>query len=142
MLAYSDVVALLEPSLAAMGYGTSELAMPYFAPDPADNPVAQDQSPTSMVIINLTPGAGLDSEQVFDQAGLYIRTIGDQNDYDGAEKLAQDCDRALIAIDTSQKINGKHTLSIQRAGGAPALLLQDDGDRYHFTGNYIWEVVY
>lgn len=134
MLQYTDVVALLEAKLSP--------PLPYFDPGPGSDQVVIDQNPDEMCIISLTGGPGLDSEQVFDRAGLQIRTVGPQADYEGAETLAFNIDKALVSIDTSQAINGKHTLSIMRAGSGPSLLLIDDGGRYHFTCNYIWEVVY
>jgi hypothetical protein len=138
MLKYSDVKTYLEAYLSNLEYDP----MPYFDPGPGTDLNVQDLSPDSMVIITLNPGPGLDMEEVFDRPGLQIRAIGPQQDYDAAEQLAQDIDKALVAVDSSQSINGKWTLSVVRTGGAPALLLVDDGDRYHFTCNYIWEVVY
>lgn len=139
MLSYDDVQTYVQGSLTALNYYDP---LPMFDPGPGTDINVQDESPDSMVIITLTPGAGLDSEEVFDRAGIQIRTIGPQNDYAGAEKLAQDVDKAMVALDTSQSVNGKWTLSVVRAGGAPSLLLTDDGSRYHFTCNYIWEVEY
>jgi hypothetical protein len=138
MLNYVDVKDVVEAFLTAANWKP----MPFFDPGPGTDVVVQDKSPDTMVIITLTPGAGLDSEELFDRAGIQIRTIGPQEDYDTAEKLAQIVDRALIAIDHSQNLNGKRVLSVVRAGGAPALMPIDNGDRYHFTCNYIWEVQY
>lgn len=134
MLSYADVVELLEDQL--------EPPLPYFDPGPGADTGVQDLTPDTMCIITLSGGPGLDSEELFDQVGVQIRAIGPQQDYASAEALAQAIDKALVSIDTSQAINGKHTLSIIRSGGAPSLLLIDDGDRYHFTCNYIWEVAY
>jgi Bacteriophage minor capsid protein len=138
MLGYKDVQGYLEIALTNLDYDP----LPLFDPGPGSDLVTQDQTPNTMVIISLTGGPGMDSEEVFDQASIQVRTIGPQQDYDGAEKLAQDIDRALVALDHSQSINGKWVLSVIRTGGAPALLLQDDGDRFHFTCNYVWEVQY
>ena len=137
MLQYADVQTYLESQLTPL-YNP----LPVFDPGPGSDPKVQDLNPDMMVIISLTGGAGMDSEEVFDRASVQIRTVGPQQDYTGAEKLAQDVDRAMVKIDSSQSLNGKWTLSVVRSGGAPALLLIDDGDRYHFTCNYIWEVVY
>jgi hypothetical protein len=138
MLQYKDVKQVVVDALTAANW----TPMPYFDPGPGTDLDVQDLSPDTMVIITLTPGAGLDSEQVFDRAGIQIRTVGPQEDYDTAESLAQVVDRALIAIDHSQNLNNKRVLSVTRAGGAPALMPIDNGDRYHFTCNYIWEVQY
>ena len=139
MLSYADVEALLTQTLTNLG---TYDPMPVFTPGPSADIDATDISPYQLVIITLWPGGGLDSEEVFDRAGIQLRTVGPQSDYMHSEQLAQDCDRAMIAVDHSQNINGKWTLSIMRAGGAPALVQKDDGDRYHFYCNYIWEVVY
>ena len=138
MLNYADVKGVVSAALTAQNWKP----MPLFDPGPGSDLVVQDLTPDTMIIITLTPGAGLDSEELFDRAGIQVRTIGPQEDYDTAEKLAQAVDKALIAIDHSQQINGKRTLSVTRAGGAPALMPIDNGDRYHFTCNYIWEVQY
>ena len=138
MLAYADVEGFVASGLTALNYDP----LPFLDPGPATDPNVQDLVPGMMVILSLSGGAGLDSEQVFDRAGLQVRSIGDQQDYTSAEKLAQDIDNLLVGVDSSRSINSKWTLAIQRAGGPPAFLLKDNGDRYHFTCNYIWEVQY
>jgi len=138
MLQYADVSGYLTTALEALQYDP----LPYFDPGPASDAVIQDLSPNMMVIVTVGGGSGLDSEELFDRPGIQIRAIGPQTDYAGAEQLAQDIDRALVALDSSQSINGKWTLSVVRSGGSPSLLLKDDGERYHFTCNYIWEVEY
>jgi hypothetical protein len=142
VLSYRDVEGYLKNALQGVGYGTDLLPMPFFDPGPGADPDVQDQVPDMMVVVTVGGGSGLDMEEVFDRPAIQIRSIGPQADYDGAEKLAYDLDRAMVAIDQSQSINGKWTLIVVRAGGAPSLLLSDDGDRYHFTCNYIWEVEY
>ena len=116
--------------------------LPVFDPGPGTDLNVQDLSPNMLVIITLTPGPGLDIEGLFDRAAVQVRSIGNQQDYNSAETLAQDIDRVMTALDSSQMLNGKRLLSVVRSGGAPALLPSDDGDRYHFTCNYIWEVSY
>lgn len=138
-LTYADVQGYIAGYLTSLG---TYNPLPFFDPGPDADLVLQDQSPNYMVMIVVGGGAGLDVEEVFDRALVHIRTIGNQEDYTGAEKLAQDVDRGMNAIASSQSINNKWTLSIVRSGGAPSLLLRDDGDRYHFTCNYIWEVQY
>lgn len=138
MLKYSDVKGFLEAGLTSLDYD----ALPYFSPGPGTDPNIQAEAPDTMVVLTVGSGPGLDSEQIFDQAGIQVRAIGPQQDYDGGEQLAQDIDRLLVAIDHSQNVNNKWTLSVLRTGGPPSMLLKDDGDRYHFTCNYVWEVVY
>jgi len=96
-----------------------------------------------IVMITIGGGAGLDSEDVFDQPSIQIRSCGNQMDYNTAEQLAQDLDRAMYALGPSTTLpNGKRSLTVSRTGGGPALLLRDDAGRYHFTCSYIWEVQY
>jgi hypothetical protein len=139
MLAYADVEMFVSDYLTNLA---TYQPMPVFYPGPAADIDANDISPEMLVIISLWPGAGLDSEQVFDRAGVQLRTIGPQMDYSRGEQLAQDCDRAMLSLQISQYVNNKWTLSIQRAGGSPTLIQKDNGDRYHFYCNYIWEVEY
>jgi hypothetical protein len=139
MLSYADVTFLLTGYLTNLG---TYSPLPSFVPGPATNLDAEDFAPEQLVIISFMPGMGLDAEELFDRQGVQLRAVGAQMDYMGAEKLAQDCDKAMMSIDISQNINGKWTLDIWRAGGGPTLVQKDDGDRYHFFCNYIWEVEY
>lgn len=138
MLTYADVEGYLTAALPGLGVDP----LPTFVPGPGSDGVIQDFSPDTMVILTVGGGPGLDSEELFDRGGVQARTIGPQHDYNGAEALAQAVDKAMIALDHSQQINGKRLLSVLRTGGSPTLLLKDDGDRYQFTCNYIWEVEY
>ena len=138
MLSYTDVQTFISNYLTNIGY----TPLPVFDPGPGVTVDAIDKAPNQLVILTLTAGASLDAEQVFDRPAVQVRSIGPQLDYLNAETLAQDIDKAMVAVDQSQYINGKWVLSILRTAGAPQLLLKDDGDRYHFTCNYIWEVVY
>lgn len=139
MLALADVESLLTSYLTNLG---TYNPLPVFTPGPMADLDAVDIAFEQLVIITLWPGMGLDAEQMFDRAGVQLRTVGIQTDYTNAEQLAQDCDKAMMSIDLSQHINGKWTLDIWRAGGAPTVVQKDDGDRYHFYCNYIWEVEY
>jgi hypothetical protein len=138
LLQYADVQSYLEPKLVAKGYDP----LPVFDPGPGSFIDAIDVSPDMLIIITPWPGGGLDSEAIFDRAAIQLRTVGPQMDYAKAEQLAIDCDQALISFALSQLVNEKWWLSVQRAGGSPALLQKDDGDRYHFYCNYIVEVEY
>ena len=123
--------------------GTYVDQFPVFYPGPAADVDAQDiTGDNRLVIVTLWPGGGLDMEEYFDRAGVQLRTAGKPLLYSDGEQLAQDCDRAMLSVDHSQRINGKWTLAITRAGGAPTLIQKDDGDRYQFYCNYIWEVEY
>jgi len=138
LIGFADVQAWLEPKLVAAGYNP----LPVFDPGPGPNLDAQDVDPNMLVIVSPWPGGGLTTEELFDQGAVQIRAVGPQNDYDTAEQLARDCDKGMISFDLSQRVNGKWWLSVTRAGGSPALLLQDQGDRFQFYCNYIVEVEY
>jgi hypothetical protein len=138
MLTYTDMQVYLSSWLTGLQYNP----LPVFNPGPGLNTDAIDVSPARLVVLSLSSGAGLSTEEVFDRPGVQVRTVGLQMNYSDAEKLAQDIDRGMIAVDSSRYINGKWVLSIVRSGGGPSLLMKDDGDRYHFTCNYIVEVQY
>lgn len=138
MLTFSDVETYLKGYLTTLGYSP----LPFFDPGPGTNLDAADANPDRLVLCQIGGGAGFDVEMIFDRPMVQIRTAGLQMDYSDAEKLAYDCDQGMTAIDQSQYLNGKWVLAITRVGGGPSLLLKDDADRYHFTCNYIWEVVY
>lgn len=132
---YRILEAYLATYLTGIGYDP----LPVIDPGPGPNRDALDLSPASLVLLTIGPGAGLSSEGVFDRPSVQVRAIGEQNDYDSAEKLAFDCDTGLLLIDHSQSVGGRWFTSFNRFGGNPALLLKDDADRYHFTCSYIYE---
>jgi hypothetical protein len=137
LLSYSDVVEYLAGWLTGLGYDP----LPVFDPGPGVDTDAIDVSPGRLVLLTLGSGAGYDVEMVFDRPAVFVRTVGNQMDYADAEKLAFDVDAGLtFPLDHSQLLGDKWLLSVVRAGGGPALLLKDDGDRYHFTCSYIMEV--
>jgi hypothetical protein len=138
MLQFVDIETFLQAQLTVLGYNP----LPVFDPGPGYNLDAQDASPDQMVLVSIGAGAGFSTEQVFDQPMVQLRAIGKQSDYTDAEKLAQDCDKIMSGVAQSQFINGKWVTAINRVGGGPSLLIKDDGDRYHFTCNYIVEIEY
>jgi Bacteriophage minor capsid protein len=144
MLKYEDVRGFISTLLSELGYGTETNPMPVFTPGPGTLGTVLDISPGRLVILTMGAGAGLDMEEVFDRPSVQVRSVGLQMDYNDAETLAQNIDQGLIGalVNGSQVVNGKYTLRIVRAGGGPALLEKDTGDRYHFVCNYIWEVTY
>lgn len=142
ILTYSDVKTFLTASLEP-AYAD---AMPVINPGPTADQDMQDISPDRLVLVAMQAGLGMDGEELFMRPVVSIRSIGAQGlidpAYTDAETLAFAIDKALIAVDSSQFINGKWTLSIMHATGTPSLLMHDDAGRFHFLCNYIWEVVY
>jgi hypothetical protein len=138
MLSFVDLETYLKGWLTEVGYDP----LPYFDPGPGTDLNAIDASPGRLVLLTIGSGAGFTTEQVFDRPMVQVRTAGLQSDYSDAEKLSQDCDRAMTAVAQSQFLNGKWCLSINRLSGSPLLLLKDDADRYHFTCSYIVEIQY
>src|SRR6516225_8429916 len=109
MLMMRDVTFLLNNYLTSTGRYP---VLPVMVPGPATNVDAEDFAPEALVIISLWPGTGLVTEQLFDRAGVQLRTVGKQIDYPSAEMLSMDCDKAMMSIDISQDINGKWTTDI------------------------------
>jgi len=138
MLTYDDVRTLISDGLTVKNYNP----LPVFQPGPGPDLDAQDSSPYQMVVVQLLAGLGQATEGLFDKASFQIRAIGPQGDYTSAETLARDIDQVLMATVASRSASGKWGLPLYRTGGAPALLMQDNGDRYHFICSYIWEVEY
>lgn len=137
MISYTDVEEYLSAWLTAADYNP----LPVFAP--GTDADALDIAPNQLVLVSVGSGPGLDTEGIFDRPNIQIRAAGNQQDYEDAEKLAYTLDQAMFALGGSTKLaSGKWSLTVSRAGGGPALLLKDDGGRYHFTCNYIWEVQY
>lgn len=133
MLRISDVETYLKSFLTGIGYNP----LPVFSAGPGANDDALDESPDRLVLLSFGSGAGMSNEYVFDNPALQVRTAGKQMDYNDAEQLAFDVDKGLLKYDHSMFMGTVWITSIQRAGGNPALLLKDNGDRYNFTCTYI-----
>lgn len=110
-----------------------------FNPGPATNQMLQKLSPQAIVFISIGGGAGLTTEQMFDRPFIGIRVVGRQNDYDGAEELANVIDLSLLKRDTSGMVGSTYTLYITRTGGRPQVVEYDVANRYHFSCTYIAE---
>lgn len=133
---YSDVQAFVSAGLTAKGYTT----LPLFDPGPATNPTLLQQSPGQIVFLTVGNGPGLDTEEIFDRVFILVHAVGAQYDYAGAEKLADDLDRILLAADHNTTIGTAKALYINRVGGRPDLNDYDVANRYHFQCSYIAEV--
>lgn len=101
--------------------------------------------PGKCVVLTLTGGPGtLTEEGAFTAVSFQVRSIGEQNDPDSAEKLAWDLDRLFRAVPT-QTVQVPadpapvlvRLMSVARSGSPPSPLMVDDADRHHFVASYI-----
>jgi hypothetical protein len=111
--------------------------MPVLDPGPSSDARLLKLSPNAIIFLSLGDGRGFDTEQLFDQPFIRTRVVGPQNDYVTAEQLAADVDAALCSVVGNTMVGSALTRFINRAGGAPSLLVRDTAERYHFTCTYI-----
>lgn len=146
MLAYRDVETFVSEGLAKLGYGsanpdTGEQArtMPVINPGPGTIAALTKLTPGPLVFLTVGNGAGLELEQTYDQVFLTVRCLGQQNDYDFAERLAYDIDEMLLKITGTADgtIGAARVLYVTRTGSAPQLTDFDASNRYHFQTTYI-----
>lgn len=90
------------------------------------------------VVLTLRGGGSTILERTFDRPTLQVLTRGPQFDPDGAEKLAQSIDDALMAP-TITTIGETRVISIDQLGGPPALLTRDSAHRNIFTCSYTFQ---
>lgn len=92
--------------------------------------------PGAYILMSSTGGPGFNLDGAFDAKSWQARCVGQQNDYVHAEHLADIIDIAFTSLPSS-KVGGVWVTSIQRVGGAPSPLMEDDAQRTHFVCNYI-----
>lgn len=102
--------------------------------------VDEPEVPGRIVMLTPSTGAGLSTEWLTDSRGLDVITIGEQNDYDGAEDLAFWVDRTILGAGGSRLMGNEWVIDVQRFGSAPYNTEHDNADRYHFTASYLYEV--
>jgi hypothetical protein len=90
------------------------------------------------VILAIRPGAPTILERTYDRPTVQVTLRGPQNDPDGAEKLANAIDDALLAP-TVTTIGETRVISIDRLGGGPASVGRDPGRRDLFTCSYTFQ---
>jgi hypothetical protein len=137
LIGYDLIKSYLTGWLTGLGYDS----LPDFEPGPGDPDTVQKISAGTMVIITIGSGAGLAVEGATDRPNVQLRVIGDQGDFYSAERLAFDIDKGMNALQ-AQRVEGVWVVTVYRLGGGPAVLLQDDADRWHYTCNYIIEGEY
>lgn len=106
----------------------------YFHPGPDDPDVSG-----AFVKLTRVGGAGLEVEGLVDMVEWQVESVGDQNDYDQAEDMADTMDQIVLGMQGKQ-IGGTKVISAWRTGSAPAPLLVDDAQRHHFACSYTLRV--
>lgn len=143
MLSFEDVKTFLLAGLETKGYTTrlpltdGWQTMPLIDPGPFAIASVQKTTPGALVFATVGNGAGLTLEHTYDQTFITVRVLGRQLDYNGAEGLAYDVDRLLLAVDSVSLIGDTRVLYVTRTGGPPELVDLDASDRYHFQCTYI-----
>lgn len=132
---FSDVQTLLTTGLTALNYNP----VPPIDPGPWSIAILQKKYPQSFIFCTVGGGAGLTTEELFDRVFISIHAYGNQFDYAGAEKLAQDIDKILLGVDRVQTVGTTRTLYIVRTGAGPDLTDYDDANRYRFSCTYLAE---
>lgn len=135
---YDDLKDFLTAELESLGYGSpGTQPMPMFDPGPSSDLRLQKLTPRAIVFLSIGDGRGFETEQLFDQPFIRVRTIGTTNDFPSAESLAMDVDKSLCSVVSNMMVGTVLTRFINRAGGGPSLLTRDAGERYHFSCTYI-----
>jgi hypothetical protein len=105
----------------------------------SSDPVALTEFIGKGMIVTRSGGIGLTKEGVFDQPMVTVRCVGDQNDYDSAEALADLVDAALNK-GSAFSVGSKRCLYGVRAGGGPVHITTDQSRRAHFQCSYVLPV--
>lgn len=106
---------------------------------PAADPAVM-KTPGLIAFVSVGGGAGLTREMTFDRPFITLRIVGPPQNFDVAESFAMTLDAALLRRRGSEFVNKHWTLYTTRSGGRPALMMKDNGERYHFTASYVTEV--
>lgn len=142
---FSDVQTFVQAGYQAAGYGdpATDAEFPVINPGPPTVNDLLKLAVDRIVFLSVGGGAGLTTEDVFDRPFIGARTVGNQDDYTDAEKLAWDLDTMLLSLNgaapNARRMGTSRVLYVARAGGAPVLLEKDTAQRYHFTCTYIVE---
>ena len=98
-----------------------------------------DQSTGQTVVLTRMGGDGMSIEGLFDGVGYQVLVIGEQNDYDSAERLADHID-ALLRATYTRNIGTTRVSHTRRIGSPPTAVLVDDAIRTHFVCSYVIDV--
>lgn len=88
-----------------------------------------------MLVLTRAPGPGLMLEHQYDAVMVTCRTVGEQDDYDDAEALADVIDTLMLA-DSNVLVGDTPALYVRRAGAGPVPVMQDRSRRTHFQCSY------
>lgn len=102
-------------------------------------PELEDGEADGYVLLTRYGGAGLQVDGAIDTFGWQVRVISNQFDYLSGEGAADAIDIEFIST-ASGDVNGLHVVEINRVGGAPAVMMVDDGNRHHFVCSYLASV--
>lgn len=104
-------------------------------------PNMPDQPVDYVINLSIDGGDGLRMEGVLQNVSWQVKTAGPQSQYDKAEQLAWDVDRALLNWPPG-RIAGTGLLvsSIYRVGAAPTHFDIDDAERTQFVCSYFFDV--
>lgn len=96
--------------------------------------------PGKYVLLTRYGGTGIEADGALDGISWQVRSVGGQmEDEVSAEGIADAIDIAFLSH-YSRKVGNRWVASIQRVGGAPAVLMKDDADRTHFVCSYVASV--
>lgn len=96
--------------------------------------------PGPMLVVAFRPGLGFTVDGLFDALTFQVRTVGPQGDYDAAQTLAWQVDRALTAHRDEPLYVGDAFATRIGRGGGPAADRTDDAWRTHFVCTYSAEI--
>lgn len=132
-LTFSDVKSYLTAGLTALGkYPT----LPVISPGVNTDDVKQKITPQRLIFASVSDGSGFNTELLFDNVFLNVRTIGMQRSYDDGETLSNDVDK-ILTVSGNTMFGTTGVLFVVRTGGRPTLLQRDSADRYHFQCTYV-----
>lgn len=99
----------------------------------------QPDIPGPWVLLTPYGGGGFNTEQVFSNRPIQVRAVGEQEDWDGAEALAQRIDR-LYTFSWPTALDGAAIKRVLRVGSEPYPLETDKAGRTHFVCSYLWDI--
>jgi hypothetical protein len=100
----------------------------------------EPDTPDRLLFVTPQGGAGETKERVFQRDAVQIRCRGSRGNPADAMALADRVDRALMDVSYPLSIGGRHVVSVQWAGGPPALSGRDEVFRSIASCTYVLEI--